>query len=428
MVRLPTVGADTGAWGTVLNDFLGVEHNADGTQKTLSVAKGGTGATTASAALAALGGAVDSGLVHLAGSETIAGAKTFSTAPIIDSTDRTKFQTYRIVNSIDGTTYPYAHYYRGSSFTVGAQTVINNVFREGWLLEDKPTGYPCYYEQWENWWISESFPAGQVERHGNYTSADGAVNYRPWASSIYMDDHSNDYGRWHCRAFVIYGSGSSFNDADPPYLYYTGTSGNLTLHKGELSAKDVTVSGQASLNQLTLHQPDGSNGTSLAITIGANQVADPIKLYASNGTTVLYSVDTTANIITSGGINMRSSQASIYFGTSDYFRLYFVDQGTAAFSASLKTSSHIYSEFGFKTTCTNVGHNGIVIDGKTGQTAALLRLKVNNVDVSSIDKNGAFVPPTLADATAANGSIFFGSDHSNALCVKDLSGIVHNLW
>ncbi len=57
MTRLPTVGADTGAWGTVLNDFLGVEHNADGTQKTLSVGKGGTGATTAGAALAALGGA-----------------------------------------------------------------------------------------------------------------------------------------------------------------------------------------------------------------------------------------------------------------------------------------------------------------------------------------------------------------------------------
>lgn len=31
MTRLPVVGSDDGTWGTVLNDFLGVAHNADGT-------------------------------------------------------------------------------------------------------------------------------------------------------------------------------------------------------------------------------------------------------------------------------------------------------------------------------------------------------------------------------------------------------------
>lgn len=29
--RLPTVGGDSGAWGTILNGYLSVEHNADGT-------------------------------------------------------------------------------------------------------------------------------------------------------------------------------------------------------------------------------------------------------------------------------------------------------------------------------------------------------------------------------------------------------------
>ena len=33
MARLPTVGGDDGSWGTVLNTFLGVEHNSDGTLK-----------------------------------------------------------------------------------------------------------------------------------------------------------------------------------------------------------------------------------------------------------------------------------------------------------------------------------------------------------------------------------------------------------
>jgi hypothetical protein len=33
MTRLPTPGSDNGTWGNVLNDFLSVEHNADGTLK-----------------------------------------------------------------------------------------------------------------------------------------------------------------------------------------------------------------------------------------------------------------------------------------------------------------------------------------------------------------------------------------------------------
>ncbi len=33
MARLPIQGSDDGTWGKVLNDFLGVEHNADGTLK-----------------------------------------------------------------------------------------------------------------------------------------------------------------------------------------------------------------------------------------------------------------------------------------------------------------------------------------------------------------------------------------------------------
>jgi hypothetical protein len=31
MSRLPTVNGDNGSWGTVLNDYLSVEHNSDGT-------------------------------------------------------------------------------------------------------------------------------------------------------------------------------------------------------------------------------------------------------------------------------------------------------------------------------------------------------------------------------------------------------------
>jgi hypothetical protein len=55
MARLPIPGGDSGNWGEILNNFLSIEHNSDGTQKTLSVKKGGTGATNAADARANLG-------------------------------------------------------------------------------------------------------------------------------------------------------------------------------------------------------------------------------------------------------------------------------------------------------------------------------------------------------------------------------------
>lgn len=55
MARLPIPGSDEGAWGDILNNFLSIEHNSDGTQKTLPIRKGGTGATTAEDARKNLG-------------------------------------------------------------------------------------------------------------------------------------------------------------------------------------------------------------------------------------------------------------------------------------------------------------------------------------------------------------------------------------
>ena len=43
MARLPTPGGDDGNWGDILNDFLDVAHNTDGTLKSSAV--GATGPT-----------------------------------------------------------------------------------------------------------------------------------------------------------------------------------------------------------------------------------------------------------------------------------------------------------------------------------------------------------------------------------------------
>lgn len=68
MARLPEPGGDTNTWGEVLNEFLNVEHNSDGTLRT-----NGTIASKAD----------DSLVVHKSGSETITGTKTFSNVPIV---------------------------------------------------------------------------------------------------------------------------------------------------------------------------------------------------------------------------------------------------------------------------------------------------------------------------------------------------------
>src|SRR5579864_7501911 len=44
MARLPSVGGDDGNWGTILNQFLSVSHNADGTLQNSVLASSPLGA------------------------------------------------------------------------------------------------------------------------------------------------------------------------------------------------------------------------------------------------------------------------------------------------------------------------------------------------------------------------------------------------
>ena len=70
MARLPQVGGDDGTWGQLLNDFLSVEHNADGSLKLRTDP-------------ALTGKASDAAVVHNSGDETVAGVKTFSSSPLV---------------------------------------------------------------------------------------------------------------------------------------------------------------------------------------------------------------------------------------------------------------------------------------------------------------------------------------------------------
>ena len=88
MTRLPNPGSDAGAWGQILNDFLSVEHNPDGTLKA-----SGTIASKAD----------DAAVVHNTRDETIAGIKTFSASPIVPTpTSGTQAATKAYVDSVAG--------------------------------------------------------------------------------------------------------------------------------------------------------------------------------------------------------------------------------------------------------------------------------------------------------------------------------------
>ncbi|HKR81426.1 MAG TPA: glycosyl hydrolase family 28-related protein [Candidatus Saccharimonadales bacterium] len=68
MTRLPIPGADDDTWGTILNEFLSVEHNGDGTLKSSGTIAGKADNTS---------------VVHVTGNETVAGVKTFSSSPTV---------------------------------------------------------------------------------------------------------------------------------------------------------------------------------------------------------------------------------------------------------------------------------------------------------------------------------------------------------
>lgn len=123
MARLPTVGGDDDTWGNVLNDFLNQEHNPDGTLKNVvrptdsrltdsrtplahkdSHKTGGSDALSASDIGAASttdlsSKADDSAVVHLAGSETVTGAKDFTGGATINSTNIVVTSDSRLTDS-----------------------------------------------------------------------------------------------------------------------------------------------------------------------------------------------------------------------------------------------------------------------------------------------------------------------------------------
>ena len=99
MSRLPTLGGDDGTWGSILNDFLSVEHNGDGTLKSV---------------------------VRTTGDQSVAGVKTFTSSPVVpEPSGSTNVSTKSYVD----TTWSGAPIYltwTGSDYTPTAQKSVTS--------------------------------------------------------------------------------------------------------------------------------------------------------------------------------------------------------------------------------------------------------------------------------------------------------------
>jgi hypothetical protein len=101
---------------------------------------------------------------------------------------------------------------------------------------------------------------------------------------------------------------------------------------------------------------------------------------------------------------------------------------TNAYGGFFRTSHIASNNVGVQVSCTNAADLGIVVEAASGQTADLLQFQnSSNSSLSGIDSTGAFRPPSLADSSANNGTIYYSTTQSK-LVYKDSSGTVNNLY
>lgn len=71
---------------------------------------------------------------------------------------------------------------------------------------------------------------------------------------------------------------------------------------------------------------------------------------------------------------------------------------------------------------------GLIIKLKSSQTANAFEVQLNNgTPVLCVDKNGGIIPPSMADSSAANGTIYY-STTAGKLVYKSSNGTVNNLY
>ena len=86
-----------------------------------------------------------------------------------------------------------------------------------------------------------------------------------------------------------------------------------------------------------------------------------------------------------------------------------------------------YNDFPVTCTSYNSTKTALIANGKVGQSVPIQKWQVAGSDVASISSNGGFTPASMADASAANGTIYY-STTAGKLVFKDSGGVVNALY
>jgi hypothetical protein len=277
MSRLPQPGADDGTWGNVLNDFLSVEHNADGTLK-----KSGTIAAAAS----------DNSVVHNSTNETVDGIKTFSSSPIVPApTTSTQATNKAYVDSkVDKSTATT----KGDILAATAASTITRVGvgTDGQILTADAASAPGV-----KWAAAPTAPVTSVVgQTGVITGAQIAADSALMSTyALVADRRFNAPWRFYPEDYGAVGNGSVITD-----VATTAASATITSASGGFTN---LTSGMAALIGGA-----GVSGASLAVTLtkvsntqatmsaaASTSVASAITCYATDDTLAIRNCITAAN-------------------------------------------------------------------------------------------------------------------------------------
>jgi hypothetical protein len=95
-----------------------------------------------------------------------------------------------------------------------------------------------------------------------------------------------------------------------------------------------------------------------------------------------------------------------------------------------KANAFVYAESGTLVAVAAMADTDVPVAavGFAGQTANLQEFRDSSANVlAAVTSNGAFKPASLADASAAKGTVYYSTDASK-LVYKDSGGVVNNLY
>jgi len=227
-------------------------------------------------------------------------------------------------------------------------------------------------------------------------------------------------------------------------IYQDSTGFHIDLLSPYTGQGDFTIRTKVSNNPFTAMKIDLNGNAYFYNSLSANGLS------SSTGT-----ISTTSTLTTTQDINITNTKklsvSSAAVGANNTAYLYCDSSGTTKLDINGIYSNNNFiirtSTRGTPKTALTIAYNGIATASKTwyfnadsssavkaifkasaSQTANLTEWQDSTASVlSSIDKNGAFKPPSLADASAQNNSIYYSTDASK-LVYKDSSGTVNNLY